>query len=404
MAYSLDLLCLINFNLSGVLLEHSTAAGYATADGDLFRIPKEIWSHAGLESGITNTAKEIVLYQRNQFKQQFTEMKMKLMEDQKLLYVLGPAGTGKSCCAFAFATSQDVRSQRRITWIHVDFNGVCSVVEFERGTKTCWALNGSDFHVLNSILGRPQTEKEHIVFFDGYTVLHKGFLTVLIIWREVNRETRRLAIITSMHSRKARLKVDCLSRYNADDIFVYSWTKEEYKVALQNSEFRACVFKNLDADLVPCLTKTGLLKPKTGSTSTVSESTSLDEMVEAKYRIAGMSCRYMFGHRTEVVITEILKLSEELEDPIPYLNGSIGENANPAVSGLFAKVPDSESFSIISSFAASSIAMRIGPDNIRKLAKNALAVRNPSIDGDMLEMCICKNEKDWTDFECQKIQ
>jgi hypothetical protein len=350
-------------------------AGYATADGEWFRIPEELWSHAGLEGETSNDQGDLLLYRRSEFARQFTEMKQKVVDDQKLLYILGPAGAGKSCCAFAFATSQEVSAQRKITWIHVRFNGVCKVVEFERGKKTCWSLNVSNYQqlsVLTSILDRRKDEKEHIVFCDGYTVVHTSLLAELSLWRDRDRENHRLAFITCMHSRRARLKDDCKSVDNVAEIFIYSWEEKEYKAALQNSEFLGCVCKNLDAHLVGRVgDPTGPENNEWGVCTVKADATTirLDEMVGAKYRLAGMSCRYMFGHGAELVKTEILKSSAELEDPIPYLNGGIGENAKPTVSGLFAKLPNSPGFALVSTFAAASVAMHVGPDCLRNLAK-----------------------------------
>ncbi|KAJ8331122.1 hypothetical protein O5D80_000693 [Batrachochytrium dendrobatidis] len=99
----------------------------------------------------------------------------------------------------------------------------------------------------------------------------------------------------------------------------------------------------------------------------------------------------MFLFATKDVIQQTYGSITFVNDIFPYVKGTIGDQSNNVVDRLFSSsLVENDVFprktSIVSQFAGVMLAIKKGPDLIRKLAKATRHDGNPSMDGWMLEM------------------
>ena len=159
---------------------------------------------------------------------------------------------------------------------------------------------------------------------------------------------------------------------NLEQFDVYSWKEEEYLVAVKNDEFFFNVKAALDSGLQ-------IDSPR-------------EDLVRSKLYFAGGSARWMFLFPTKSVIQQTDESVVSVDDIIPYIKGTVGDQSNNVVNRLFSSslAENDDMFprkkSIISRFAGVLLAIKAGPDLIRNLARATRHDGNPSMDGWMLEM------------------
>ncbi|KAJ8330315.1 hypothetical protein O5D80_001316 [Batrachochytrium dendrobatidis] len=268
-------------------------------------------------------------------------LREKVIDNGILGWILGPPGTGKSTTALAFASTLD-KNDWVVTWIHlyIDCYPVC--VRLEGDSKKSQEIYDSNIDKLFDILHKVDESKQHIVFIDGYTSNGQKHIDVqqaCYSWLEEDREKRRL--------------------------------EEEYIHAVQNDEFFNHVKAVLDSDL--------------------QIDSSREDLVRSKLYFAGASARCMFLFATKDVIQQTYGLVTFVNDIFPYVKGTIGDQSNNVVDRLFSSsLVDNDVFprktSIVSRFYGVMLAIKAGPDLIRKLVKATRHDGNPSMDGWMLEM------------------
>ncbi|KAJ8327856.1 hypothetical protein O5D80_003253 [Batrachochytrium dendrobatidis] len=268
-------------------------------------------------------------------------LREKVIDNGILGWILGPPGTGKSTTALAFASTLD-KNDWVVTWIHlyIDCYPVC--VRLEGDSKKSQEIYDSNIDKLFDILHKVDESKQHIVFIDGYTSNGQKHIDVqqaCYSWLEEDREKRRL--------------------------------EEEYIHAVQNDEFFNHVKAVLDSDL--------------------QIDSSREDLVRSKLYFAGASARCMFLFATKDVIQQTYGSITFVNDIFPYVKGTIGDQSNNVVDRLFSSsLVENDVFprktSIVSQFAGVMLAIKKGPDLIRKLANATRHDGNPSMDGWMLEM------------------
>ncbi|OAJ37409.1 hypothetical protein BDEG_21430 [Batrachochytrium dendrobatidis JEL423] len=158
---------------------------------------------------------------------------------------------------------------------------------------------------------------------------------------------------------------------NIKQFNVYSWKEEEYIHAVQNDEFFNHVKAVLDSDL--------------------QIDSSREDLVRSKLYFAGASARCMFLFATKDVIQQTYGSITFVNDIFPYVKGTIGDQSNNVVDRLFSSsLVENDVFprktSIVSRFSGVMLAIKAGPDLIRKLVKATRHDGNPSMNGWMLEM------------------
>jgi hypothetical protein len=354
----------------------------------LFQLDPNYMAKTGLPT------QNIVLYCRPTFHEQFKFLRERVINNGVLGWILGPPGTGKSITSLAFASTLD-RNKWVITWIHFDRAKYPVCVRLEGDSKKSREINDNNIDELFEILEEVAESKQHIVFIDGFIL--KGDKHIFVqkacySWLEKDREKRRLVVVCSMSSRyKAKLEEDML--VNLEMFHVYSWKEEEYLAAVRNDIFFNHVKSALDADL--------------------EIDSSREDLVRSKFYFAGASARWMFLFKTQAVIDRTYVSVASVPDIFQYIDGTVGDQSDNVVNRLFSSSnSDNDMFprktSIVSRYAGVRLAMKAGPDLIRRLAEATRHDGNPSMDGWMLEMwffaslrCGGVNLFDINDEECQ---
>jgi hypothetical protein len=149
---------------------------------------------------------------------------------------------------------------------------------------------------------------------------------------------------------------------------VNSWKNEEYYQAIAHQPFLQSVKEVLDASIeldAP---------PK--------------ELIDSKYHFAGGSSRYMFSLPTNVVVDLLDQSVRSVQDILPYIQGTFGYHSNVVVNRLFNMFQDKpfRNRSIVSEYAATQLAMRMGPILIENISESLKQDMNPAMDGWFLEM------------------
>ena len=332
----------------------------------LFQLDSNYLAKTGLAT------QKLVLYCRTTFHDQFKFLRERVINNGVLGWILGPPGTGKSTTTLAFASTLE-RNNWIITWIHLDRADYPVCVRLEGDSKKSREIYDINIDELFDILEEVDESKQHIVFIDGYTLngdKHIDIQKACYSWLKKDREKRRLVVVCSMSSRyKAKMEKDMM--LNLEKFDVYSWKEEEYLLAVRNDEFFKHVKSALDADLP-------IKSPR-------------EDLVRSKLYFAGASARWMFLFATQAVIEQTDESVASVDDIFPYIKGTVGDRSNNVVNRLFSSsFAEDDMFhrknSIVSRFAGVMLAIKAGPDLIRRLAEATKLDGNPSMDGWMLEM------------------
>ncbi|KAG2856399.1 hypothetical protein PC113_g11597 [Phytophthora cactorum] len=241
----------------------------------------------------------------------------------------------------AFALTVD-RDEWVVTWIHVDNNLSWRYVRLigdERKTRIL------DITELEEVLQFDDDSKHHLVLKD-------------VVMQ------RRLAFICSVAARgKVREDMEIVTR--ARECQVWSWTLDEYLDATSDDTF----FN----DMLPYLDDSA---------------SDRSAMVETKYFYAGGSCRYMFYYNTTDVVEKLSSAVDSLNDAATTATN--GPRSLSSINRLFAmfKRPFGAGAvaPVISRYAATTIAVKSGPDAIKKFMSTLRDNSNPALNGWMLEI------------------
>jgi hypothetical protein len=335
---------------------------------DFFELNSEYLAKTGLPS------KNLILYCRPTFHEQFKFLRERVIDAGVLGWILGPPGTGKSTTALAFASTLD-RNEWVVTWIHLSraYYPVC--VRLEGDFKKSQEIYDSNIDKLFDILEEVDRSKQHIVFIDGYTLngdKHIDVQKACYSWLKKDREKRRLVVVCSMSSRyKSKPEEDMI--WNIEEFFAYSWNEKEYLEAIGNQKFFNNVKHVFDTD------------------SSIDVSATPEDLIRSKLYFAGASARWMFLFPTKTIIEQTDKSVAAVDDIMPYIKCTVGEQSNNVVNRLFSlSLSEHDMFprktSLISRFVGVMLAIKAGPELIINLAKATQHNGNPSMDGWMLEM------------------
>jgi hypothetical protein len=150
---------------------------------------------------------------------------------------------------------------------------------------------------------------------------------------------------------------------------VNSWKIEEYYTAIKHNPFFESVKEVLDASTLE---------------------TTPNELIVSKYHFAGGSARYMFDFKTNEVVDKLDQSVRSVQDVLPYIQGTIGDQSNFVVNRLFNIFVENSKWkqSIVSEYAANQLAMKVGPILVANLVKALKKSSNPAMDGWFLEMWV----------------
>ena len=333
------------------------------------------------DSGLVCTHESIVLFCRNEFARQFRFLKETVMVQGCLGWILGAPGCGKSSTAFAFLTSELDNRDWRFTWIHMEFSTVfCVSFDTNRSSAFKWGYDEVDS--IKTFLRRDTGGKKHFVFLDGYCSVGpaardcKKVSDVCENWLDQDRENYRLCKLCLMATR-GKTNMDEDRRKRVAICRISSWTLDEYQEAFLQPEVAECYEDNLDSSMLK-LSNQKLEK--------------IADKVESKYYFAGGCAGYMFSYPTVDILENTKEAISICADIYPYLTGEIGEQSVPAINRLLCTFWSEEGVSsektilIVSSYAASEIALKQGPELMPRLAKILNSDFNPVVQGVLFEM------------------
>ena len=294
-------------------------------------------------------------------------------------WILGAPGCGKSSAAFAFLTSELDNPDWRFTWIHME-SSIIFCVSFDRNRSTAFKKDYDEVDSIKTYLRQSTGGKRHFVFLDGYYSVGSAAAKQQRVsdacenWLDQDRDNHRLCKLCSMTTRgKTNMDEDWRKRVAVCRIS--SWTLNEYQKAFLQPEVEECYGDNLDSSMLKN-----------------SDQQELADKVESKYYFAGGCARYMFSYPTVRVLENIREAISSCADIYPYLSGEIGEQSVPAINRLLCIFVSQEGEEpemttlIVSSYAASGIAVKQGPELIRRLAKFLNSAVNPVVQGVLFEM------------------
>jgi hypothetical protein len=346
---------------------------FNVATSELFTIPAEYLEN----SGLGGHGDSLVLYCRKEFRTQFEFLSDAVIRRSELGFIYGPPGTGKSATAFAFATTLD-SATLMTTWVHLDPFGPMSCVRFDGDKMThCDFLKSNITELLEFLRNNP-VGKPHLVMVDGFVsdAEQRCVVEACVLWRKERSTDHRLVLIASM-SASALQKSHKRKIHGSQDFFVGSWHRSEYLSAVENPTFFNHVKRNLDSNIA-----------LDGSSLSTGVPT-LEELVISKHHFAGASSRFMFGFTTTTVILTILSAISRTPDPCQYINGTLGDCVDQVVNQLYSCFQITnmrKKTSLISSFAASEMAIKVGPGVIKSLSDAIKGDSNPAMQGWLFQM------------------
>jgi hypothetical protein len=352
-----------------------------------FELPAEYLKESGL------MADDLLLYCRQEFHDQFRFLQERVLENGVQGWVLGPPGTGKSATALAFAACVD-HKEWTVTWIHLSRNEGLYCLRFTCGSRKESIDSDTSLKLL---LNDSPTDKKHLLILDGFNTQgldHGAYLAQCAKWRKKNRTLRRLVVVCSMASRgKTNYEDDKLAL--VEEFKVTSWLLEDFEAAVLKSEtFFDKVKPFLDAS--PDLSN--------------DDHQSRKDLVAAKYYYAGGSSRYMFSLSIEQVSEILSDGVESVNDISHYVTALNGDRSNNVINRLYSSYRNMRNRTvpaIISRFASSLLADRLGPELVRRLSFAVTNENNPSLHGQLFEIwffaCLRVTGLELTDSETELV-
>ncbi|KAH9133699.1 hypothetical protein LEN26_007048 [Aphanomyces euteiches] len=175
------------------------------------------------------------------------------------------------------------------------------------------------------------------------------------------------------------------NRASIEFFFMYSWTRDEYRAAVQDEEFLNSVKVYLDA------TPPSDMNEET----TLTGDEYLNDVMDKKIYYAGGSSRYMFQLSTGEVISRIgeaIKAAPNKADLVKYC---VGMYHKDEINRLYGLNENRERYAV-SEYALSCFVNASGKDTIVELAKNLGLAQTPPMHGYLFEwlfLATVKEEK-----------
>ncbi|CAM6100288.1 unnamed protein product [Calypogeia fissa] len=291
-------------------------------------------------------------------------------------WILGSPGTGKSKTTLAFLSTID-RVRWKITWIHL-----------KPGAASCYQVVDNDIRIRHTdldtgrlrwqpedieriLLEKSDVGRHHIVVVDGIRNddRHRAVSDICVGWLGQKYKERRLVFVSSMASR-GKSKEDEDSMAGAKEFLVDSWSWDDYIHAVNNKDFYNNIRERLDS-------------------SGCEDLTSPEDLLKSKYFFAGGCPRLMFDYETAEVMEILTRALTSVPKLMRYVEDYQGERSKAVTNRLLIGSYDECGMrvtSIVSKYAATLVAVRLGPKIITALSKVLTDSLNPSMRGWLVEM------------------
>ena len=316
-----------------------------------------------------------ILYRRAGVSNLFTFLAKNLIGNN-VGWIYGPPGCGKSTASFAFAMTID-RSKWGVSYLTCGTLGVHSFVHFEEDKKS--SLVFSNIEQMSDLLQslssglKNSNRRKHILFVDGVCLSKQpsgpGFrmITACTLWFRKDIDHRRLVYIASMAGRS--ILPSTITEVEMELFKLYSWTLDEYKAAIAVEGFWENIKNFMDSS------SAGNETPLTN-----------EDLLISKYHFAGGSSRFMFQKTTTKVIDCIYQAITKVSNLQDVALGNTGEESAGVINQLYGHYEGESEPHVISDFALRSIAIKLGPELIKRIIRITNATKNPSLLGQFLEI------------------
>jgi len=249
-------------------------------DGELLCIPHCLLQR--LERNVDRLKSDLILYNRDNCRQQFHFIMKDVIEGGNDGYIIGQRRSGKSCITFLAALS--LRKDWDIVW----FNAMRSVV-FIKGNsvRSEWLDEEDALKFMEMLRGCDSKTLLILNDVDSRDINNKEFTAKSIEWRRNQAENRRLIIC-------AAESVGCVSKCHTSpfkDFTVFAvggWSLGDYLKAVENDKFWAYIKDTFPAG----------------------DEQNRSSLVEYKYFYAGTCAKFMFQNTQEDIMRE-LRFSED---------------------------------------------------------------------------------------------
>ncbi|CAM6100295.1 unnamed protein product [Calypogeia fissa] len=287
-------------------------------------------------------------------------------------WIFGSPGTGKSKTTLAFMSTID-RVHWAITWIHLESRRASCYQVVDNGMQILHTgrYRWQPKHIEQILLKESDVGRQHILVVDGIRNddRHRVVRHICEGWLEEKYEERRLVFVSSMASRgKAYPEEDSMA--GAKEFLVDSWSWDDYIHAVKNDDFYNGIQKMLDS-------------------SGCEDLKSREDMLKSKYFFAGGCPRLMFDYKTAEVMEILTSALTSVPSLMRYVEDYWGERCKAVTNRLLIGSHDECGMpvtSIVSKYAATLMAVDLGPEIIKRLRNVLRQSLNPSMRGWLVEM------------------
>ncbi|TMW56461.1 hypothetical protein Poli38472_006471 [Pythium oligandrum] len=239
---------------------------------------------------------DLILYLREAVHWVFAYLQEDVLLTGDIGYISGPAGTGKSCAAVAFAVGRVNQSEWVVTWIHLVLGGFPIAVRLESNVKKTLEVRFDEYLRLDDILelgfeGVGSTKK-HLLFVDNVTETNDTLMRACVGWAR-NDKNRRLVFVSPTVNKNYRKMLD-QNHVQCSLHRLTWWRLDDYMSALQNQALLQHVLPQLDASEEPLPPMSAL------------EPSRIEALARSKLYFTGGNVRYMFDSTTMEVVEDLL--------------------------------------------------------------------------------------------------
>ncbi|CAK4669999.1 unnamed protein product [Aphanomyces euteiches] len=324
-------------------------------------IPRALlkWAYIGQE-------RDTFLYPRAQVKELWQFLSDRVIVAKIKGYTVGPPGTGKSMAKLSYVASLD-RKEWRVIWIHL-CRQVCSTF-WDMGTNQSWLFEPTEFKFPDY----PDGQKL-FVCLDGFNNIQGHEKVYCMIEKRLGRQEHNRFVICSSMSTLGKGNPDDDNRAGIEFFFMYSWTRDEYRAAVQDEEFLNSVKVYLDA------TPPSDMNEET----TLTGDEYLNDVMDKKIYYAGGSSRYMFQLSTGEVISRIEEAIKAAPNKADLVKYCVGMYYKDEINRLYGLDKNRERYAV-SEYALSCFVNASGKGTIVELANNLGSAKNPPMHGYLYE-------------------